>query len=121
MSEQRADDAQIGALLEQVRREAVTQHVRSDALADPGGFGCEGERFADRLGRRGLAGLARREQVRQGRALAAPILPKPLVERRRQLGFARAITLAMTNEDDPAGPLSQTSCPPAGAPGGAAA
>src|SRR5258708_38990469 len=44
VSQEMRDDAHVGAMLEQVRREAVTQHVRCDALLDHRGgrglFGC---------------------------------------------------------------------------------
>ena len=36
MSEQLLDDAQVGAALEQVRRERVAQRVRADPAAEPG-------------------------------------------------------------------------------------
>ena len=38
MAEQRLDDANIDAVLEEVGREAVAQRVRSDVLGDVGGF-----------------------------------------------------------------------------------
>src|SRR3546814_13548872 len=40
MTEQHLDDADIDAILEQVRGEAVAQGVRSDTLVDIRGLGC---------------------------------------------------------------------------------
>ena len=38
MAEHFLDDAQVGAIFQKVRREAVTQHVRSDVAGDAGVF-----------------------------------------------------------------------------------
>src|SRR5579859_1760448 len=43
VAEQRSDDANIGAVLEQVRREAMAQDVGRDAFADPGLSRSEGQ------------------------------------------------------------------------------
>src|SRR5580692_1646959 len=75
MTEQRAYDAHVGSLLEQVRRETVPQHVRRHSLFDPRLLGCVGERGTHGLGARSFARLAGRKQVRQRRALPVPVLP----------------------------------------------
>ena len=40
VTQERLDDADIGAAFEQMRCKAVTQHMQCDVLPDPGGVGC---------------------------------------------------------------------------------
>src|SRR5918998_607999 len=49
MAEQRLDHAQVCSALEQMRREAVTERVRRDALGDAGGLRPALDELPDRL------------------------------------------------------------------------
>src|SRR5580692_4148465 len=40
VTQERLDDADIGAAFEQMRCKAMTQHMQCDVLPDPGGVGC---------------------------------------------------------------------------------
>src|ERR1039458_4438391 len=62
VTQQRLDDADIGAALEQVGREAVAQRMQRHALLDPGRVGRLMEQAAELAGGHRLAGLAARKQ-----------------------------------------------------------
>src|SRR5450830_574110 len=62
VTQQRLDDADIGAALEQMGREAVAERVQRHALLDPGRVGRLMEQAAQLAGGHRLAGLAARKQ-----------------------------------------------------------
>jgi hypothetical protein len=103
--QQGAHHAHVGPLLEQVGGETVAQHVRGHVLLDPGCLGGMGEGRAYGLCNDHLARLARRKQIGRRRTLAGPVLPQPLIERRRQLRLPRLVALAVAYADHPTGPI----------------
>ena len=77
MAEQRLDHADIDALLEQVRGEAVPQRVRRHALGDPRGLGGGADNAAELAGRQRLDRVAAWKQPasRQQQAAPPPLAP----------------------------------------------
>ena len=63
MAEQLLDDAQVGAALEQVRRERVAQRVRADTFGEAGGGGRPLDRGPGLLARQPAAAVAQEQRT----------------------------------------------------------
>ena len=99
MPQQNLDGAQVGPRLEQVRGEAMPQHMRADGFAETG---LAGKFLADLLDPRRpqpSAGFAPGEQQRP-RLAAAPIDAQQLEKLGREHHLARLLSFAAANLND---------------------
>eukprot|EP01137_Pigoraptor_chileana_P001308 Opistho-2@38752 len=108
VAKQDLDHADIDVLLEQMRREAMAQGVRADALADAGDLGGFLNRAMQLPGRDRIGATAPRKQPAMGQhdvaSLAlAPPHPEQLKQLRREHGIAVLASLALLDADQHAG------------------
>ena len=108
VTQERLDDSDIGAALQQVGREAVAQRVQRHALLDPGFIGRLVEQSAQLAGGHRLAQPAARKQPAflKGRCVIEtpthlPPLPQQIDRLRRQHDMAILAALGLLNANDP--------------------
>ena len=97
MTEQSLDDADIDAVLQQMRREAVPQRVRPDPLGDLRRLRCLDDDAMQMPGADRLHRVLTREQpaLRVHHALLPPDLP-PLAQQGQQIGREHGIAIPAT-------------------------
>lgn len=100
--QQLLDHADVGASLEQMRREAVAKRMGRDLAREPRLEPGEPKRLAQRVRAERASRPRADEQIRQRRALDLPIRPQCSEQHRRQHDIARLVSLAATHMNHPA-------------------